>query len=106
MFRPNSEIFETVDFSFETLRQRFQQMTFLNKGLTITLKDERPTATEEQATGATYLYTQGLVDYVQYMNSAKKKAIDNRLADAHVSPIWYPDEEHEHVEQILALLLD
>ena len=75
MFRPNSDIFETVDFSFETLRQRFQQMTFLNKGLTITLKDERPTATEEQATGATYLYTQGLVDYVQYLNSAKKMDI-------------------------------
>jgi DNA gyrase subunit B len=75
MFRPNSDIFETVDFSFETLRQRFQQMTFLNKGLTITLKDERPTATEEQAAGATYLYTQGLVDYVQYLNSAKKMDI-------------------------------
>jgi DNA gyrase subunit B len=75
MFRPNSEIFETVDFSFETLRQRFQQMTFLNKGLTIALKDERPTATEEQAMGATYLYTQGLVDYVQYLNSAKKMDI-------------------------------
>ena len=37
---------------------------------------------------------------------AKKKTIDERLADAHVSPIWYPDGEHDHVEQILALLLD
>lgn len=74
-FRPNAEIFETVDFTFETLRQRFQQMTFLNKGLTITLKDERPAATEEQAEGVSYLYTQGLVDYVQYLNSAKKTDI-------------------------------
>ncbi len=71
-FRPNSDIFETVDFSFETLRQRFQQMTFLNKGLSIRLTDERPTATEEQAAGVTYLYSQGLVDYVEYLNSAKK----------------------------------
>jgi DNA gyrase subunit B len=74
-FRPNADIFETVDFSFETLRQRFQQMTFLNKGLSIALKDERPTATEEQAAGMEYLYSNGLVDYVEYLNSAKKTDI-------------------------------
>ena len=74
-FRPNAEIFETVDFSFETLRQRFQQMTFLNKGLSIALKDERPSATEEQAAGMEYLYSNGLVDYVEYLNSAKKTDI-------------------------------
>lgn len=74
-FRPNAEIFETVDFNFETLRQRFQQMTFLNKGLSIALKDERPTATEEQATGMEYLYSNGLVDYVEYLNSTKKTDI-------------------------------
>ncbi|MFZ4079428.1 MAG: ATP-binding protein, partial [Microbacteriaceae bacterium] len=74
-FRPNAEIFETVDFTFETLRQRFQQMTFLNKGLSIALKDERPTATEDQAAGMEYLYTNGLVDYVEYLNSAKKTDI-------------------------------
>ncbi len=74
-FRPNAEIFETVDFNFETLRQRFQQMTFLNKGLTISLKDERPTASDDQASGIEYLYTKGLVDYVEYLNSAKKTEI-------------------------------
>ena len=40
-FYPDPEIFETVEFDFETLRARFQQMAFLNKGLTITLTDER-----------------------------------------------------------------
>ncbi|MCT1801857.1 DNA topoisomerase (ATP-hydrolyzing) subunit B [Kocuria sp. WRN011] len=40
-FYPDAEIFETVDFDFETLRARFQQMAFLNKGLRITLTDER-----------------------------------------------------------------
>lgn len=35
-----------------------------------------------------------------------KISIDQRLADAHISPIWYPEGEHEHVEQILSLLLD
>ena len=40
-FYPDPEIFETVEFDFETLRARFQQMAFLNKSLTITLTDER-----------------------------------------------------------------
>jgi DNA gyrase subunit B len=41
-FWPNANIFETVNFDFETIRSRFQQTAFLNKGLTITLLDERP----------------------------------------------------------------
>src|SRR5690554_5184536 len=53
-FWPNAEIFETVDFDFETLRSRFQQYAFLNKGLRLTLTDERPqhTGTEDEITDA------------------------------------------------------
>lgn len=43
-FWPNPEIFDSTEFDFETIRARFQQMAFLNKGLTITLTDERPQA--------------------------------------------------------------
>jgi DNA gyrase subunit B len=67
-FWPNAEIFETVEFDFETLRARFQQMAFLNKGLRITLTDERG---DEDVT-VSYLYERGLVDYVEYLNRAKK----------------------------------
>ena len=65
-FTPSSEIFETVDFDYETLRQRFQQMCFLNKGLKINLTDERSGKNDS------YLYERGLIDYVEYLNSAKK----------------------------------
>ena len=65
-FTPSSEIFETVDFDYETLRQRFQQMCFLNKGLRINLNDERSGKNDS------YLYERGLIDYVEYLNSAKK----------------------------------
>ena len=41
-FWASADVFDTLDFDFETLRTRFQQMAFLNKGLTITLTDERP----------------------------------------------------------------
>ncbi|MDI3329822.1 MAG: DNA topoisomerase (ATP-hydrolyzing) subunit B [Micrococcus sp.] len=47
VFYPDPEIFESTVFDFETLRARFQQMAFLNKGLRITLTDERPIETNE-----------------------------------------------------------
>ena len=65
-FTPSAEIFETVEFDYETLRARFQQMCFLNKGLRITLLDERNERTD------TYHSERGLIDYVEYLNSAKK----------------------------------
>ncbi|TPW77817.1 DNA topoisomerase (ATP-hydrolyzing) subunit B [Schumannella soli] len=88
-FWPNAEIFETVVFDYETLRTRFQQMAFLNKGLRITLTDEReesripdPSAKEEDEADAALIarhddfhYEQGLVDYVEYLNSAKKSEV-------------------------------
>jgi DNA gyrase subunit B len=65
-FKPDDSIFETVEFEYETLRARFQQMAFLNKGLGITLTDERNDKTDS------YKYTRGLVDYVEFLNASKK----------------------------------
>lgn len=91
-FWPSAEIFETIEFDYETLRARFQQMAFLNKGLRITLTDERvghveidpdDTAANEADTAApgqrtdTFLYERGLVDYVEYLNRSKKSDVVN-----------------------------
>jgi DNA gyrase subunit B len=70
-FLPNPEIFETVEFDYETLRSRFQQMCFLNKGLRISLHDERNERNDS------YKYDRGLQDYVDYLNSTKKAEIVN-----------------------------
>ncbi len=67
-FWPSPETFETVEFDYETLRARFQQMAFLNKGLRITLTDER----QEEEVSDSYKYDLGLVDYVEYLNKAKR----------------------------------
>ena len=77
-FWPNAEIFETVEFDFETLRQRFQQMAFLNKGLSLTVTDQR-TGDKNQGgnTPVTYKFDRGLMDYVEYLNKAKKAEIVN-----------------------------
>ena len=89
-FWPNPDIFETVEFDYETLRTRFQQYAFLNKGLRITLTDLRSghtevdpedTAETETDTAAprtdTFLYERGLVDYVEYLNRSKKSDVVN-----------------------------
>ena len=65
-FLADPTIFETVEYDYETLRARFQQMCFLNKGLKISLLDERTDRTD------TYLYERGLMDYVDYLNASKK----------------------------------
>ncbi|WP_138314924.1 DNA topoisomerase (ATP-hydrolyzing) subunit B [Rhodoluna limnophila] len=70
-FLASPEIFETVEYDYETLRARFQQMCFLNKGLRISLEDERTGRTD------TYHYENGLRDYVEYLNVSKKNEIVN-----------------------------
>jgi DNA gyrase subunit B len=70
-FWPSPETFETVEFDYETLRARFQQMAFLNKGLRITITDERG----DTEISESYLYEKGLVDYVEYLNRAKKNEL-------------------------------
>jgi DNA gyrase subunit B len=67
-FWPSQETFETVEFDYETLRARFQQMAFLNKGLRIDVTDERG----DEEVAESYMYEKGLVDYVAYLNNAKK----------------------------------
>lgn len=93
-FYPDPEIFETTTFSFEVLRQRFQQMAFLNRGLRITLTDERPEATDagDLVTGdaqgtaddpvpgfrqVSFMYENGLRDYVEFINRSKKSEVIN-----------------------------
>ena len=74
-FWPNGEIFETTEFDYDTLRTRFQQMAFLNKGLRITIADERrddDAALDAAPRREEFLYEKGLVDYVEFLNSAKK----------------------------------
>ena len=74
-FWPNAEIFETVVFDYDTLRTRFQQMAFLNKGLRIELTDERELDDEGAPRHDVFLYERGLVDYVEFLNSAKKTEV-------------------------------
>ncbi|HQD95817.1 MAG TPA: DNA topoisomerase (ATP-hydrolyzing) subunit B [Propionicimonas sp.] len=78
-FYASPEIFETTNYSYETLATRFREMAFLNKGLKINIVDER---TQESDTddddnddveqrSQTFQYTDGLIDYVKYLTGSK-----------------------------------
>ncbi|PZS27847.1 MAG: DNA topoisomerase (ATP-hydrolyzing) subunit B [Pseudonocardiales bacterium] len=95
-FWADETIFETTTYSFETISRRLQEMAFLNKGLTIVLRDERAelVVAEDDATSTkakpkqkeiTYHYAGGIADFVRHLN-ASKDAI-------HKSVISFSDEE-------------
>ncbi|CAN5524863.1 DNA topoisomerase (ATP-hydrolyzing) subunit B [soil metagenome] len=114
-FWPSEEIFDTVQFEFETLRSRFQQMAFLNKGLSITLIDERepvaadPDALDDDpidgvddeyadvatetvsAKSVTFNYANGLLDYVTHLNKSK------RSEPVHEEVIAFESEDSERM---------
>ncbi|WP_193786724.1 DNA topoisomerase (ATP-hydrolyzing) subunit B [Bifidobacterium actinocoloniiforme] len=92
-FWADPKIFETTEYDFETLRARFQQMAFLNKGLRLTLTDERPSeqagdevAGEDGAEGqpqtVSYRYENGIRDYVAFLvNSKKATPVEDDIID-------------------------
>jgi DNA gyrase subunit B len=67
-FKPDPEIFSVLEFRWDTLADRLRQLSFLNKGISISLKDERTEKPKEE----TYLAKGGLVEFVQWLNRNKK----------------------------------
>jgi len=82
-FWADPDVFETTDYSFETLSRRFQEMAFLNKGLRIALTDERPDHVDEEGNPlrVEYHYEGGIVDFVKYLNSRKGELVHPTVID-------------------------
>ncbi|MQA93126.1 MAG: DNA topoisomerase (ATP-hydrolyzing) subunit B [Streptosporangiales bacterium] len=79
-FWPDDTIFETTEWNFETLSRRLQEMAFLNKGLSISLTDERPEHINGESRSVTFHYEGGIADFVAYIN-AKKEAVHQTVID-------------------------
>ena len=75
-FLPAKEIFETTDFSFEILATRFREMAFLNKGLILTLTDERNGHVDDKGNpnSVRYQFDNGIIDFVKYLNQTRGEA--------------------------------
>ena len=67
-FMPDDEIFETLNFNYETMRARFREIAFLNKGLVIKLEDKRP----GQEKAEIFEFKGGIVEFVDYLNKNKE----------------------------------
>ena len=74
-FLADSTIFETLEYEYEVLENRFREMAFLTKGLKITIKDER----EEPIKQAEFCFEGGLVSFVEYLNKNKEKLHDKPI---------------------------
>ncbi|GGL59234.1 DNA topoisomerase (ATP-hydrolyzing) subunit B [Halocalculus aciditolerans] len=73
-FRPDTDIFETTEYKFETLQTRLRELAFLNEGVTITLTDEREG--EEERT-ETFHYEGGIREFVRYLNESRQALHDD-----------------------------
>ncbi|MGP8319710.1 MAG: DNA topoisomerase (ATP-hydrolyzing) subunit B [Methanosarcinaceae archaeon] len=83
IFRPDARIFETTDFKYDTLATRLRELAFLNRGIKITLTDERTPDREH----ALFEYDGGIVSFVEYLNQ-------NRTA-LHDKPIYFEREKED-----------
>jgi len=87
-FHPDSSIFDKIEFSYDILAQRLRELAFLNKGLKITLQDERSEKNAE------FRFTGGIVEFVKHLNRGKQTL--------HDSPI-YIEGKRDNVEVEIAL---
>ena len=67
-FLPDEEIFETTNFNYDTLKSRFREIAFLNKGLTIVLQDKREGSEKEDE----FYFKGGIVEFVEFLNKGKE----------------------------------
>ncbi len=89
-FKPDSEIFEVSVYKYETLCNRLRELAFLNRGVTITLTDER---NEEEERSDKFYYEGGIVEFVQHMNTGKQT----------IGEVIYFQTEKDNVEAEVAL---
>ncbi|HWZ43137.1 MAG TPA: DNA topoisomerase (ATP-hydrolyzing) subunit B [Candidatus Saccharimonadales bacterium] len=94
-FLPDKEIFTATEYSFDTLSQRLRELAFLNKGLQITLTDERQTeAKTGEAKRSEFKYTGGIGEFIKHLNRGKTVL--------HDKPI-YMEAERDAVQMEIAL---
>lgn len=87
-FLPDPEVFETTEFSFEILTKRLRELAFLNKGITISITDERDNKTHE------FCYPGGLVSFVSYL--------DENKSALHPQPLYF-DQVKDSVQIEIAM---
>ena len=87
-FKPDTKIFETTDFDHDVLSNRLRELAFLNRGLTIILKDFRSPEGQEEI----FAYNGGIVEFVEYLNKKKQSL--------HEKPIYFERQRDDMIVEI------
>ncbi|MBD01385.1 MAG: DNA topoisomerase (ATP-hydrolyzing) subunit B [Crocinitomicaceae bacterium] len=79
IFYPDPEIFEVLEYQYDILATRMRELSFLNKGLTIVMTDERPESKNEDGNspGETFYSEKGLSEFVEFLDGTREKLIQN-----------------------------
>lgn len=85
-FKPDAEIFEELEFDYDTLAQRLRELAFLNKGIRIVFSDERVDKKEE------FIYEGGIKSFVSYLNRNKE--------NLHSEPIYVEGQKDDYIVEI------
>lgn len=85
-FKPDSEIFDEIDFDFDTLAQRLRELAFLNKGIKIIFTDERNEKKD------TFYYEGGIKSFVEYLNRNKQ--------NLHSEPVYIEGQKDDYIVEI------
>ncbi|OGO40535.1 MAG: DNA gyrase subunit B, partial [Chloroflexi bacterium RBG_16_57_9] len=104
-FMPDFEVFKTIDYKFDVLCQRFREMAFLTRELTITFKDERGSTPDDgPSREMTFYFEGGIRSFVRYLNRTRKVLmaepfyVERRVDDTHVEvALQYTDGFSESV---------
>ncbi|MEM6318117.1 MAG: DNA topoisomerase (ATP-hydrolyzing) subunit B [Bacteroidota bacterium] len=78
-FQPDSEIFETLEYKYDILSGRMKELSYLNKGLTLTLTDERQKEEDGSFKTQTFYSEGGLIEFVQFLDEARTSLIANPI---------------------------
>ena len=79
-FQPDETIFDSLEYSYETLSTRMRELAFLNKGLTITLTDRRFPDTNGEFATETFHSTEGLKEFVQFLDGTRERLIKDVIS--------------------------
>ncbi|MBQ8749747.1 MAG: DNA topoisomerase (ATP-hydrolyzing) subunit B [Clostridia bacterium] len=81
-FVPDEEIFETLDFDYDTLRNRFREIAFLNKGLVISIEDRRAGKERKE----NFEFKGGIIEFVNYLNKGKESLFQEPIYICKINP--------------------
>jgi len=94
-FHPDPTIFQVSEFNFDTLATRLRELSFLNKGITLTLTDERHTNTDGSFVNETFYSEKGLVEFVRYLDGTRLPLIED---------VIYMEGERQNIPVEIAMI--